>query len=272
MVGNLMDRPSHRLRTNSYSKSHVGCVRELNEDRSFSNPDCGIWAVADGMGGHDAGDLASEAIVRQLEKLTPATDPLTLNLMFWDSISQANQTIRDIADDRGHGVIGSTVVALLIFDNAYRCLWSGDSRAYLYRNGTLMQLSKDHTELQELLDRGVLGAADAENYYRKNVIVHAIGVESQPYMDFTDGNIFPGDIFLLCSDGLTTHVNNEEIAGKLPGRRAKDICIELIDLALERGGTDNVTVNVIQFYSSSSTIPGVSMAQIVEIAGNPNGS
>jgi protein phosphatase len=272
MVGNLMDRPSHRLRTNSYSQSHVGRVRELNEDRSFSNAACGIWAVADGMGGHDAGDLASEAIVRNLEQVTPAADPKTLNMMFWESIRQANQAIREIAKDRGQGVVGSTIVALLIFDNAYRCLWSGDSRAYLFRNGALQQLSRDHTELQELLDRGVLEAADAENYYRKNVIVHAIGVESEPYMDFTDGVILSGDIFLLCSDGLTTHVSNDEIAGRMPGRRAKDICSELIDLALSRGGTDNVTVNVIQFYSSSTTITGMSMPQIAEIAGNPNGN
>jgi protein phosphatase len=90
-------------------------------------------------------------------------------------------------------------------------------------------------------------------------------------MDFTDGVILPGDIFLLCSDGLTTHVSNDEIAGNLPGRRAKQICTELVDLALSRGGTDNVTVNVIQFYSSSTTVTGLTMPMIAEIAGNPNG-
>ncbi len=260
-----------RLRANSYAQSHVGCVRELNEDRSFTNIDCGVWVVADGMGGHDGGELASGAIVHQLEQMRPTADAQTLNMVFWESVRQANQDIQDIARSRGQGVIGSTLVALLSFDNAYRCLWSGDSRCYLYRDDQLIQLSRDHTELQDLLDRGVLSESDADTYFRKNVIMHAIGVDAEPYMDVSDGNILAGDIFLLCSDGLTTHVNNDEIADRLRGLRAQEICSELIDLTLSRGGTDNVTVNVIQFYLSSATIPGTMMPPLSDIIGNANG-
>lgn len=239
----------------NYSLSHVGCVRKLNEDRYFADPKAGIWVVADGMGGHDAGDLASEAIVQSLESLPEVLSAADLDEQFRRRIGRANDYIQQLSIERGNIVIGSTVVGLLGYGDAYRCIWSGDSRAYLLRGDTLTQLSRDHTEVQELFDSGKLSSEEAANYPRRNVITNAIGVGKPPHFDVVDGNIQTGDTFLLCSDGLTAHVSNLEIGEIMAGQRARQICEQLIEIALDRGGTDNVTVNVIQFYASKATIP-----------------
>lgn len=246
---------SRPFQINSYSLTHVGCVRRLNEDRYFADPKAGVWVVADGMGGHDAGDLASEAIVQGLRDLSDATSAVALDEQFRERILRANAHIRRISAERGDVVIGSTVVGLLCFGEAYRCIWAGDSRAYLLRGDTLTQLSRDHTEVQDLYDRGMLTSEEAANYPRKNVITSAIGVADTPHFDVADGRVQAGDTFLLCSDGLTTHVSNPEIGEIMAGRRVREICEQLIELALDRGGTDNVTVNAIQFHASKATIP-----------------
>ena len=134
---------SRPFQINSYSLTHVGCVRRLNEDRYFADPKAGVWVVADGMGGHDAGDLASEAIVQGLRNLADATSAVALDELFRERILRANAHIRRISAERGGVVIGSTVVGLLCFGEAYRCIWSGDSRAYLLRGDTLTQLSRE---------------------------------------------------------------------------------------------------------------------------------
>lgn len=244
------------LRQTSHSLSHVGAVRVLNEDISFSNSEAGLWAVADGMGGHDAGDLASRAVADALAVMPVANGAQALNANVFEALRSANESILALAAERGNGTIGSTVVVLLTFENAFRCLWSGDSRAYLLRGDKLHRITKDHTEVQELIDRGVLTAGDAETYHRRNVILHAIGVDPELYLDHVDGNILPGDTFLLCSDGLTGHVGDLEILRIAYGLRAEQICAELLDLTLRRGATDNVTITAVQFFSSSATIPG----------------
>jgi serine/threonine protein phosphatase PrpC len=244
------------LRQTSHSLSHLGNVRELNEDVSFCNPEAGLWAVADGMGGHDAGELASRAIADALASMPVAAGAQDLNAHVHTALQSANATILRLAAERGNGTMGSTVVVLLTFQNAFRCLWSGDSRAYLLRRDKLHRITKDHTEVQELIDRGVLTAANAENYPRRNVILHAIGVDAELYLDHVDGNILPGDTFLLCSDGLTAHIGDLEILRIASGLRPEQICAELLDLTLFRGGSDNVTITAVQFFSSSATIPG----------------
>ena len=243
------------FRINNYSLTNKGRIRTLNEDRYFADPNIGVWAVADGMGGHDAGDVASEAIVQELASLPASLSAPMLNDAFTDRIARANARIRQVSHERGNIVIGSTIVGLLVHGMSYRCIWSGDSRAYLLRGDTLVQLSRDHTELQELLDQGLLTAEEAEIYPRKNVITHAIGVADEVYLEAADGDILPGDTFLLCSDGLTTHVSSLEIGEVMAGRRVREICETLIDLTLERGGTDNVTICAIQFFTSHATVP-----------------
>jgi serine/threonine protein phosphatase PrpC len=228
----------------SYGLSHRGCVRDLNEDRFLMEPGSGIWVVADGLGGHDAGEVASASIVDHLGTIGIATSATDLRARFEDRLNRAHQEIRRIARSRGV-TIGSTVAALLAMDGRFACLWSGDSRVYLVRNGSITQVSRDHTEAQELLDRGVITADEARDWPRKNVITRAVGVTDEIAMDFQHGETLPGDVFILCTDGLTAHVGDAEIRATALSEPPQAACEMLLKLTLARGGTDNVTVLVV---------------------------
>jgi serine/threonine protein phosphatase PrpC len=244
-----------KLRANSFSLSHVGRVRQLNEDRYLERPDNGLFVVADGIGGHEAGEIASGAIVDRLSDMQRNSDAQEFAVEFHKRVLAANADIRAYSASHGNATMGSTLVALLVFDNFYRCIWSGDSRAYLLRQGGLVQLSRDHTELQELLDRGLISQEEAPTYPRRNVITRAIGVSDDAELEVVDGHILNGDTFLLCSDGLTTHLSNDEISNFMLQRRPDTICQQLVDEVLKRGGYDNVTVSAIQFHSADGTVP-----------------
>ena len=220
----------------------VGCRREINEDFYLSRPDYGLWVVSDGMGGHAAGDFASQTIVHELNSIGMATSPEDLHARFNERLTRANETILDEASVRGGKTIGATVAALLVHENQFACIWSGDSRVYLLRNGQLSQQSRDHTEVQALLDAGSITPEEAANWPRKNVITHAIGVSEVPNCDIVAGELELGDVFLLCSDGLTEHIHDEEIAAALASHPPQEACNELIRETLARGARDNVTV------------------------------
>ncbi len=223
----------------------VGCCREVNEDRLLAAPERGLWLVADGMGGHAAGDFAAGAIVDAVDALAPAASADELHAGVMERLAEANGHILDHAAALGQGSIGSTVVALLVHRGDFACLWSGDSRAYLGRGGALRQLSRDHTEVRALVEDGVLSAEEARHWPRRNVITRAIGVSETPECDVEHGRLRPGDVFLLCSDGLTEHVTDAEIAERLAsGAPAQALCDALVALTLERGAVDNVTVVV----------------------------
>src|SRR5690606_19537335 len=122
------------------------------------------------------------------------------------------------------GTIGSTVAALLTYEGQFACIWSGDSRVYLVRNGIMSQVSHDHTEVQELLDRGVLNAQEARDWPRRNVITHAIGVSEEVWTDIVMGQSRPGDVFILNTDGLTAHVTEEEIRDAALAHAPQEAC------------------------------------------------
>ncbi|MBS3650134.1 serine/threonine-protein phosphatase [Pseudaminobacter sp. 19-2017] len=227
-------------------------MRELNEDRYLIAPRSGLWLVADGMGGHDAGEIASSAIVEHLSTIGVASSAPDLRARFEDRIERANTEIRSIAKARGGGTIGSTVAALLTFDRQFACIWLGDSRVYLARNGGITQVSRDHTEVQELLDRGVITPQEARVWPRRNVITRAVGAEEEITTEIELGQIFPGDVFVLASDGLTAHVTEPEILESVLQNNAETACRRLIDTALDRGGTDNVTVIVLKCHDASA--------------------
>ncbi len=241
------------LRFESFGTSHPGRVRELNEDRYLIDEQAGVWMVADGMGGHDAGEVASSAIVEQVSKLGAPRDSSDLIASFQGKIADANDQLQRISAERTNATIGSTVVAILAFGSQYTCLWSGDSRAYLLRNGELRQLSKDHTEVQELVDRGVMSTQEARTYPRRNVITRAIGVASKVELDRVGGKIQPGDVFVVCSDGLMAHVEDEEILELVSGCTPQTGANLLLDLTLSRGATDNVTIIIAKAQNAFGT-------------------
>ena len=229
----------------SYGVSHKGCVRDHNEDSYLVEPQIGLWVVADGMGGHEAGEVASASIVEHLATIGIASSAPDLRARFEDRLSRAHAEIRRISRSRGV-TIGSTVAALLAMDGRFACLWSGDSRVYLVRDGAISQISRDHTEVQELLDSGAISAAEAENWPRRNVITRAIGVNDEIAIDFQQGETLAGDIFILSTDGLTAHVSDAEIAAAVLSSAPQAACEKLLAMVLERGGTDNVTIVLVK--------------------------
>jgi len=239
-----MSEKNFRFETGAVT--HQGCVRDHNEDRYLVLPERGLWLVADGMGGHYGGEFASSSIVSHLESIGRATSAPDLQARFVDRISAANAAIQRHSRE-SHGVtIGATVAALLAYENHFACVWSGDSRVYLLRDGQLSQVSRDHTEVQDLLDSGAITPEQAETWPRRNVITRAIGVRPEVQLDQIYGSLRDRDRFLLCSDGLTGHVGDDEIRDALAGRSPQAACEALLNLTLERGASDNVTVVVIR--------------------------
>ncbi len=225
----------------------TGRVRDHNEDSYFVRPESGVWVVADGMGGHDAGDFASQTITGEMETVGFSISAGDLQARFMERLARAHHKIGDHAISLGGGTVGATLVSLLVYEDSYACIWSGDSRIYRMRNGQLEQLTRDHTEVQELLDAGMIGAEEAENWPRKNVITRAIGVAEEPNCDVVSGEIRQGDMFLLCSDGLTEHNDDNDIAEALKrGETAQSACNDLIAQTLDRGAKDNVTAVVVR--------------------------
>ncbi|SON55890.1 Serine/threonine phosphatase stp [Hartmannibacter diazotrophicus] len=236
-----MAAQSFTFSTGSVTKT--GCVRDHNEDRLLAKPEVGVWLVADGMGGHEAGDKASEAIVSHMESIGIASSEADLVARFADRLQRANAEIRELSRSRGGALIGSTVAGLVIYQRFCAILWCGDSRVYRIRHGVIEQLSRDHTEVQALLDRGLITSEEAQNWPRRNVITRAVGIEDEVDLDFQDDEARSGDLFILCSDGLTGHVADGEILELAEASDdTQDLCDRLVDLTYARGASDNVTV------------------------------
>ena len=237
-----MDAP---LTFETGAASHTGMVRKRNEDGYLVQPDIGVWAVADGMGGHDSGHIASATVIRSLQSIGyPASAP-DLLARFEDRVFRANGRLQEMARGQGGDVtIGATIAALLAFDSYYACVWSGDARVYLVRAGAISQLSRDHTAAQELVEKGILSREEARKWPGRNVVTRAIGVHDDAELEIEHGVLQAGDVFVICSDGLTTHVEDGEILQHVAGRIPQEACDALVALTLRRGGTDNVTVLV----------------------------
>jgi protein phosphatase len=225
----------------------VGKTRQQNEDSYLVSTASGVWAVADGMGGHTAGDLASRTVVEELERIPAPSSAAELLANCEARIVEANSRLRRITDARQGSIIGTTVAVLLVYEEFFACVWAGDSRIYRVRQSNVQQLSVDHTEVQELVAEGKLTAEEARSWPRRNVITRAIGTCDDPEVEMTNGTLERGDIFVICSDGLTNHVEDWEImaiANSNPPQRACDF---LISLTLDRGATDNVTTVMVRF-------------------------
>lgn len=230
-------------------RSDVGCVRKVNEDSVLTAPHSGLWLVADGMGGHAAGDFASQSIVGQMETLGVPAGALDLRARFMRRLSTANADILAHAAELGKGAIGSTIAALLIQQDHYACIWSGDSRVYRFRQGQLSRVTKDHTEVQQLIDNGTITEDQAFDWPQRNVITRAIGVTEVPECDMVEGGLADQDLFLICSDGLTEYFHDGELEGLLARSNPdalSELCDHLIETAKARGGKDNVSVVLVR--------------------------
>jgi len=226
----------------SEARTHVGKVRTVNEDAALERPDIGLWVVADGMGGHAAGDVASHLLVDSLRTMGMPGSLSTFVDEVEDRILRCNAELRTIGAERRHRTVGTTVATLLAYGRFALALWAGDSRIYLYRGGNLVRLTQDHALVEDLLDKGMLTAEQAKHHPHANLITRAVGASDDLYLDLEICELRDGDTFVLCSDGLTREVPEEVIAKALATSTEGTLSENLINLALEQGAHDNTTV------------------------------
>lgn len=221
--------------------THVGLVRSSNQDSYYCNPAAGVWVVADGMGGHYGGEWASAAIIERVSKLFRHGDFAERLKAVRQAIADSNRCIFDEAQTQGRQM-GSTVVALVIGDGRYAILWAGDSRAYLKRGDAFLRLTRDHSQAEELVDAGLLDRGAVAGHHSSHILVRAIGVLPSVEIDEIAGECSENDVFLLCSDGLHNLVSDAEIAEMIDRGAFDRVSEQLVELSLERGAPDNITV------------------------------
>ncbi len=225
--------------------THVGLRRELNEDTYYGDSDLGLWLVADGMGGHEYGEIASalarETIVRETRQGTSLSDAIRIAD---EEIIRASRRRKDVLP------MGTTVVAARLDGPRFEVAWVGDSRVYLWRDGKLAQLSQDHSYVQELISQGTISTDQARSHPHRNVVTQALGVTEPDNLNVEtlSGELAPGMQLLLCSDGLTEEVDDRVISALLAHTECSaQECVDgLVAAALDGGGSDNVTVVLVR--------------------------
>ena len=240
------NKSSTSLSWSSFGITDVGKVRKHNEDSMLNKPEIGLWVVADGMGGHEAGDVASQMIVSSLGKIH---EGITLDRYIddiEDRILKVNERLIAKARESEKNVtIGSTVVGMLAYDELCTFFWAGDSRLYRLRDGSLGQMTTDHSQVEIYIDQGLISRQQAATHPHGNMITRAVGAAEDLYIDFDIQEMQPSDRYMLCSDGLTKHLEDIEFEEMLSEGSVEEACKELTALTLERGAGDNVTTIVI---------------------------
>lgn len=228
------------------AQTDKGRLRDHNEDSLALVPEAGLWAVADGMGGYAAGDVASAIIAEELASLGIPVSAQDQRARVLERLDRAHGRILSHGRANDVPVMGATIAALLIHGSELTCIWAGDSRIYLWRDGRLTPLTRDHSEVAQMVAAGTMTEAEARLAPRRNVITRAIGIGAEACPELVSGAVRPGDRLLICSDGLTEHLDDADLAQELalpapPG----DIAARLIAQTLARGARDNVSVVVI---------------------------
>lgn len=243
------------------SRSDAGMVRTHNEDAVYTNVALGLAVLADGMGGYNAGEVASgmatgllggelEKALAVIEPHVPAEDGLVqARHLLAEHLAGANRAIFEAAESQPqYAGMGTTVVAVLFHDNSLVLANIGDSRAYRLRGGELSLLTRDHSLLQEQIENGMLTPQQARMSQNRNLVTRALGVDPEVEADIEEYDTLPGDIYLLCSDGLTDMVDDEEIALALQALSSnlELAATHLVQMANDHGGRDNVSVVLVR--------------------------
>jgi len=239
------------VRFRATATTDPGLRRSENEDAYLLDTEGGLFCVADGMGGHAAGEVASRLAVEVLAReMARPDDGATLDARLRAAVAAANRAILETAErDPALAGMGTTLTALALArdDGGYTIAHVGDSRAYLFRRGKLSQLTADHTWVQQQVDAGLLTPEEARGHPFSSMLVRAVGIAADPEIDIIRGDLEPGDLILLCSDGLSGMVDDDEIASIL----ARDLPLddtarELAAAANRNGGADNITAILIR--------------------------
>ena len=222
----------------SHMATHIGHVRQVNEDDAYCSDEQSLWLVADGMGGHAFGDKASKTVVdhlRSFVRLGTVTESIhDLETRF----SLANKSCRGMLGDK---TVGSTIAALFVFESLALFLWAGDSRVYRYRNKRLTLLTEDHNLAQERCRRGELSQDEAQQLPSANVLTRAVGIHQNLRVEIDAESIEADDIYLLCTDGLYRDLSVEQMESVFSTEEFELITSRLLDMSLDAGGKDNIT-------------------------------
>lgn len=235
----------------------IGKVRQLNEDSLLARSDIGHFVVADGMGGHTGGDVASQRVVSALNDLAPVDDFAIFVEQLEDCLLRVNDELVDKVAGTER-VIGTTVAGLVLHQAFYFIYWCGDSRIYLFRDGRLRQQTIDHTYTQALVEQGKLRPEQIKQHPDNNIITRAVGADRQLFVDMDLRNLQAGDQFLICSDGLDKELDEDEMEAWLAQGEGgiETTAQNLLDRALARGGRDNVTLILVKVVPASSGSQG----------------
>ena len=246
------------MKLETASLTHIGQVRQKNEDASgFSKPSGKkqreekgtIFVVADGMGGHRGGEIASKLAVDTIISTYYDSDEPDPTQALSEAFKKANKLIHDKSQSEVELFgMGTTCTTMVVLDSHAYFAHVGDSRAYVLRNKELRQITEDHSLVGEMVRSGILTDEDAQRHPKRNVITRSLGTHEELAADFpmSPFKLADGDVFLLCSDGLTSLVSDNEIRDVLSAASPKNACTALVDLANDKGGKDNITVQVIK--------------------------
>lgn len=227
------------------AKTHCGKVRPINEDR-YLVPEEGdsIVLVADGMGGHKAGEVASETAAQTIRASAVKMHGREISIktaLKW--VRQANQIIYRMANEKPECMgMGTTMTFLYFMDKHALLAHVGDSRCYRIRDGRIMQLTKDHSLVAELVRIGEITPEQARNHPYRNIITRALGTDDYVAVDAQDIPVEENDVYLLCSDGLSNYLEEDELLHAVQNQPSDSLCDHLVQIALDRGGRDNITV------------------------------
>jgi serine/threonine-protein phosphatase Stp1 len=244
------------MRFECVSRTHVGLRRKINEDSVFADSERGLWAVADGMGGHEAGEIASTMVTDALRCLPTVGDIEELASQAVEALRKVNRELIDLAQSGqrdSKGTIGTTVVGLAIANGSFRCFWLGDSRAYRIRANEITRVTRDHSLVQNLVDAGMLKPEEAETHENANLITRAVGVAENIEVEIVSGDAQIGDRFLLASDGLTRVVADHELAAEMERGSLEQAADNLIEKVLARGAPDNVSLIIAKLVPTSGS-------------------
>jgi len=228
----------------SSSVSHVGHVRHHNEDAFLEKQEAGLWAVADGMGGHEAGGFASQLIIDTLDKLEKRHATESFIEAIKSALYSVNTHLIQLGEKHDR-INGSTAVVMLINGNQCDYLWAGDSRLYRLRNNELVQLTRDHSQAEIYVELGMLTREEANQHVSANLLTRCIGTDDDLQLESGSCEIQHGDRYLLSSDGLDKHVAHKDIERTMIGHNRDEALNQLIGMTLDNGGTDNVTVTIV---------------------------
>lgn len=236
----------------SCAATHAGTANRMNEDAYVNRPDLGLWAVADGAGGHASGEIASAEVATILQSIDPGLSASEMLVEVRSRLEAAHARLHTEASRHGAGaMVATTVVVLMARDDHFACLWAGDSRAYLLRGQALTRITRDHSLVQALVENGSISEAEAARHPQANVITRAVGADIDLLeLDKRTGQLQAGDRLLLCSDGLSKTLPEDLLAELLSGDD-ETAAERLVTAALMAKVTDNVTVVTIDFDAGS---------------------